>query len=55
MSTSSAALTLLRASIQMTKSAENASADLDVLFAGKRKVQKAITRLSKVLDIELED
>jgi len=39
----------------MAKSLENAPDDLVVLFAGERKVQKAITRLSKVLDIELED
>jgi len=50
-----AAFTLLRASIEMVKSVENAPDDLDVLFAGERKVQKAITRFSKVLDIELED
>ena len=55
MSTSSAAFTLLRASIEMAKSVENAPDDLDVLFAGERKVHKAITRLSKVLEIELED
>ena len=50
-----AAFTLLRASIEMAKCAENAPGDLDVLFAGERKVRKAMTRLSKVLDIEIED
>jgi hypothetical protein len=50
-----AAFTLLRASIEMAKCAETTPVDTDVLFAGDRKVQKAMTRLSKVMDIEMED
>jgi hypothetical protein len=50
-----AAFTLLRASIEMAKCVENTPDDLEVLIAGERKVQKAMTRLSKVLDIEMED
>lgn len=50
-----AAFTLLRASIEMAKCAETTPDDLDVLFAGERKVQKAMTRLYKVLEIEMVD
>jgi hypothetical protein len=50
-----AAFTLLRASIEMAKCAETSPDELDVLFAGERKVQKTLARLSKVLDIEMED
>jgi hypothetical protein len=50
-----AAFTLLRTSIKIAKCAETNPQDLDVLFAGERKVQKALTRFSKVLDIEMED
>jgi hypothetical protein len=50
-----AAFTLLRASLEMAKCAETNPDDLDALFAGERKVRKAATRLSTVLDIEAED
>ena len=50
-----AAFALLRASIEMAKVAETNPDDLDVLFAGERKVRKAGTRLSTVLEIEAED
>jgi hypothetical protein len=39
----------------MAKCTETTPFDPDVLFAGDRKVQKAMTRLSKVLDIVMED
>ncbi len=50
-----AAFTLLRASIEMAKHAETNPDDLDTLFTQERKVRRAATRLSSVLDIEAED
>jgi hypothetical protein len=50
-----AAFILLRASIELAKCADNTPGNLHVLFARERKVRKAMTRLSKVLDIEIED
>ncbi len=50
-----AAFALLRASIEMAKCAETNPDDLEALFAGWRKIRKATTRLSNVIDIEAED
>lgn len=50
-----AAFALLRVSIEMAKCAGTTPDEPDVLFAGERKVRKAMTRLSRVLDIEMED
>jgi hypothetical protein len=50
-----AAFTLLRASVEMAKCVETAPDDLESLFSGERKIRKATTRLSTVLDIEAED
>lgn len=50
-----AAFALLRASIKMAKCAETTPDDLDVLFTRECEVRKAMTRLSKMLEIELED
>jgi hypothetical protein len=50
-----AAFSLVRASLEMAKVAESNPHDLDILFAAERKVHKAGTRLSTVLEIEAED
>ena len=50
-----AAFALLRASLEMAKSAATSPDDLEILFAAERKIRKAGRRLSTVLDIEAED
>ena len=50
-----AAFTLLRASVEMTKFVETTPDDLDVLIVGERKIRKAATHLSNVLEIIFED
>jgi hypothetical protein len=50
-----AAFGLLRASLEMAKCIETNPDDLEALFAGERKIRKADTRLSTVLEIEAED
>ena len=49
------AFTLLRASVEMAKFVETTPDDLDVLIVGERKIRKAATHLSNVLEIILED
>jgi len=50
-----AAFGLVRASLDIAKSIETNPDDLEALFAGERKVRKAGSRLSTVLEIEAED
>jgi hypothetical protein len=50
-----ATLALLRASIEMAKTAESAQDDLGALFISEQKIRKAGSRLHNVLNIEAED
>ncbi len=50
-----AAFTLLRASVEMAKFVETTPDDLEVLIVGERKIRKAATHLSNVLEIIYED
>ena len=50
-----AAFGLVRASLDMAKKVETDPDDLETLFAGEKKIRKAGSRLSTVLEIEAED